>query len=50
MHSIFYVKNVSKEFEKFKLENVSFEVQPGSIVGVIGKTRRPLKTAYRSSQ
>ena len=37
MHSIFYVKNVSKEFEKFKLENVSFEVQPGSIVGVIGK-------------
>lgn len=37
MHSIFYAKNVSKEFEKFKLENVSFEVQPGSIVGVIGK-------------
>lgn len=37
MHSIFYAKNVSKEFEKFKLENVSFEVQPGSIVGVIEK-------------
>lgn len=37
MHSIFYAKNVSKQFDKFKLDNISFEVPGGSIVGVIGK-------------
>ena len=38
MNNALIVRNVSKTFDKFKLDNISFEVPGGSIVGVIGKT------------
>lgn len=37
MNNALIVRNVSKTFDKFKLDNISFEVPGGSIVGVIGK-------------
>ena len=37
MNNALIVRNVSKTFDKFKLNNISFEVPGGSIVGVIGK-------------
>lgn len=37
MNNALIVRNVSKTFDKFKLDNISFEVPDGSIVGVIGK-------------
>lgn len=38
MNNALIVRNVSKTFDKFKLDNISFEVPGGSIVGVIGRT------------
>ena len=35
MNNALIVRNVSKTFDKFKLDNISFEVPGGSIVGVI---------------
>lgn len=37
MNNALIVRNVSKTFDKFKLDKISFEVPGGSIVGVIGK-------------
>lgn len=37
MNNALIVRKVSKTFDKFKLDNISFEVPGGSIVGVIGK-------------
>lgn len=37
MNNALIVRNVSKTFDKFKLDNISFEVPGGSIVAVIGK-------------
>ena len=38
MTSVIEVMNVSKEFEKKQvLSNVSFKVQPGEIIGLIGQ-------------
>lgn len=37
MNNALIIRNVSKTFDKFKLDNISFEVPGGSIVGVIGK-------------
>lgn len=37
MNNALIVRNVSKTFDKFRLDNISFEVLGGSIVGVIGK-------------
>ena len=37
MNNALIVRNVSKTFDKFKLDNISFEVPGGRIVGVIGK-------------
>lgn len=37
MNNALIVRNVSKTFDKFKLDNISFEVPGGSIVGIIGK-------------
>lgn len=37
MNNALIVRNVSKTFDKFRLDNISFEVPGGSIVGVIGK-------------
>ena len=30
------VKNLTKDFKKFKLDNVSFKLEPGYIMGFIG--------------
>ena len=34
---IIEVKNISKHYEKFDLKNISFKINPGKIVGFIGR-------------
>ena len=34
---IIEVKNISKHYEKFDLKNISFKIDPGKIVGFIGR-------------
>ena len=35
--SILEVKNITKEYPSFKLDNVSFNIEEGSICGFIGR-------------
>lgn len=37
METLFQCNNVNQEFIKFRLEDISFSLEPGSILGVIGR-------------
>ncbi len=37
MSVVLSVKHLKKEYEKFKLDDISFEIESGTIMGLIGR-------------
>ncbi|MBQ3968968.1 MAG: ABC transporter ATP-binding protein [Clostridia bacterium] len=48
MSVVLSVKNLQKEYPKFKLENVSFEIESGTIMGLIGRNGAGKTTTIKS--
>jgi len=46
MDTILKIENLSKQYPKFSLKNVSFEVKPGEIMGFIGRNGADGYTEY----
>ena len=42
------IRGITKEYETFKLDNVSFDVKKGSIVGFIGRNGAGKTTTIKS--
>ena len=48
MGTVLSVKNLKKEYPKFTLDNVSFEVEEGMIMGLIGRNGAGKTTTIKS--
>ena len=48
MDCVLQVENLCKEYPKFKLENVSFSIEKGSIMGFIGRNGAGKSTTLKS--
>ena len=48
MSVVLSVKHLKKEYEKFKLDDISFEIESGTIMGLIGRNGAGKTTTIKS--
>ena len=47
MNDILHIDNLCKDYKDFKLDNVSFSIEPGTVMGLIGQNGAGKTTIIR---